>query len=414
MAIYRSGIPRDIVKRKGFEMRCEKNLSVAIIQPYIPHYREPIFNLLSKQRHPAPEYMLYASTKAGINIKTSETAKATIPPESGGLTWHFTKTVWFGKIYFWQSFNISVALLRKYNAIIYPGYMYDISTWISIVIAKLSGKRTIMWTHGFVKRETGIKGWLRKTFYRLSDGFLLYGNHARKIMLEYGFQPEDLYVVYNSLDYERQCLVRDKITDEVIACKKKKLFTLPDLPVLIYIGRLTHQKKLDMLIDAVNKLAVNGMCMNLLLIGSGPEQENLEAKAKQLDIAKYVVFYGPSYCEEDLGPLISLADICVAPGEIGLTCMHSLAYGTPVITHDNPDSQMPEWEAIQPGKTGALFRQNDVEDLTSVIESWLKQKRCRKTIRKDCQDIIDIFYNPKYQLQIINGAVSGIPATQFP
>ncbi|NVN93108.1 MAG: glycosyltransferase family 4 protein [Desulfuromonadales bacterium] len=394
-------------------MRGKRNLLVAIIQPYIPHYREPIFNLLSRQQHPLPEYMLYASTKAGINIKTSEIEKATILPEDGGLNWQFTKTFWIEKLYFWQSFNIPVAFSRKYNAVIYPGYMYDISTWISIVIAKSMGKRTIMWTHGYVKKESGVKGWLRNTFYKLSDCFLLYGNYAKEIMRDNGFKSENLYVVYNSLDYERQCLVRDKLTDTVLESYKQKIFEFPELPVLLYIGRLTHVKKLDMIIESIKRLADNGICANLLFIGNGPEQKNLEAKAKQLDIAKYVVFYGPCYSEEDIGPLISLADICVSPGEIGLTCMHSLVYGTPVITHDNPDSQMPEWEAIQPGKTGALFRQDDVKDLTSVIEAWLKQKRCRKSIRNDCQDIIDKYYNPKYQLHVINSAVSGIPATQL-
>jgi len=397
----------------GVRMREKGTFSVAIMQPYIPHYREPIFNLLSRQQFPAPEYTLYASTKAGITIKTSEPNKASVAPEDGGLRWLFTKTIWLGKIYIWQSFNIPVAFSLKYNAVIYPGYMYDISTWISILIAKLLRKRTIMWTHGYIKREIGIRGFIKKLFYKLSDGFLLYGNYARQIMIENGFNPDELYVVYNSLDYERQCSIRNKLTEDILKNLKGNLFAYPELPVLLYVGRLTHVKKLDMIIEVTKKLVLKGLPVNAFFIGSGPEQENLRAKAKQLDIDKYIVFYGPCYSEEELGPLISLADICVAPGEIGLTCMHSLVYGTPVITHDNPDNQMPEWEAIQPDKTGALFRQDNLDDLANVIEAWLKQKRCREAIRKECQKIIDSCYNPKYQLQIINGAISGIPATEF-
>lgn len=108
-----------------------------------------------------------------------------------------------------------------------------------------------------------------------------------------------------------------------------------------------------------------------------------------------------------------LSDLCVAPGEIGLTCMHALAYGIPVVTHDNPDFQMPEWEAIQPGITGELFRYGDVQDLARVIADWFKLGKSRKQLSVDCRTIIDRCYNPSYQAMVINGAVAGIPASKL-
>lgn len=50
------------------------------------------------------------------------------------------------------------------------------------------------------------------------------------------------------------------------------------------------------------------------------------------------------------------ADLCVSPGNVGLTAMHSLVFGCPVITHNCFEWQMPEFEAIQPGITGDFLR----------------------------------------------------------
>jgi glycosyltransferase involved in cell wall biosynthesis len=52
-------------------------------------------------------------------------------------------------------------------------------------------------------------------------------------------------------------------------------------------------------------------------------------KERKLD--DFIVFYGESYNERELAPLIALADVCVSPGNVGLTAIHALTYGTPVI-----------------------------------------------------------------------------------
>jgi glycosyltransferase involved in cell wall biosynthesis len=93
--------------------------------------------------------------------------------------------------------------------------------------------------------------------------------------------------------------------------------------------------------------------------------------------------------------------------------MHALAYGIPVITHDNPDLQMPEWEAIKPGVTGALFRYGDSRDLARIIKEWLERDTPHEQVRANCYEIIDRYYNATYQTKMITGAVHGICATDL-
>ena len=52
--------------------------------------------------------------------------------------------------------------------------------------------------------------------------------------------------------------------------------------------------------------------------------------------------------------------------------MHSLIYGTPVVTHNNFAEQMPEFEAVRPNVSGAFYKYNDVSDLCLKIEEVIE------------------------------------------
>lgn len=191
-------------------------------------------------------------------------------------------------------------------------------------------------------------------------------------------------------------------------------FAEPDLPVLVMTGRLVARKRVDQLFEAVSLLDREGLRTNVLLIGSGPEEDNLKALAESMGIAGRVVFYGACYEEETLGLLISSSDLCVSPGQIGLTCMHCMSYGTPAVTHSDPDTQAPEYEAIIPGVTGDLFERDNTTDLADTISNMLNDPRPRSEIREACYRIIDLYYNPHFQLAVINTAVKGFSSSQAP
>jgi glycosyltransferase involved in cell wall biosynthesis len=85
-----------------------------------------------------------------------------------------------------------------------------------------------------------------------------------------------------------------------------------------------------------------------------------------------VRFYGAIYDEAQLAPLFLRACAVVSPGKIGLLAMHAMAYGSPIITHNDFERQMPEVEAINPGQTGAFFSYGEVPDLASKMSMFLE------------------------------------------
>ena len=96
--------------------------------------------------------------------------------------------------------------------------------------------------------------------------------------------------------------------------------------------------------------------------------------------------------------MIYLSDLCVSPGNVGLTAIHALSYGTGVASHNNFNNQMPEVESIIDGVNGFLFREGDYLDLVEKIRSFLKAKPLKKKARQ----IIDEKYNPYSQKLIFD------------
>lgn len=357
---------------------------ICLVYNYAHHYRTSIFCLIDKEIG-----CDFVFGDKYLDVKKMDYT----------LLHHNVQEVHNKKIgpFFYQSGVLSL-LWKGYDKFIMLGEPMNISTWGVLVLSRIFHKKVYLWSHGWYGREGLGKKYIKKVFFNLATGVLLYGNYARNLMIENGFNPNRLFVVHNSLDYDKQIVIRNQL-------KKDRIYQEHfgnKYPVLLFVGRLTGVKRLDMLVEVIHMSVNRNQPLNLIFIGKGEEQEKLQKMVDNLNIESYVWFYGASYDEKELSNLIYNADICVAPGNVGLTAIHSLVYGCPVITHDNFKEQMPEFEAIQKNVTGDFFKQGDVNSLYNVVHSWIKNHTNREDIRKMAYREIDLNWNPYVQLQVIN------------
>jgi len=366
-----------------------------IVYHFFAHYRRPVMEslILSKENH----YDL-----VGDECLPDGSIKSWVPSDKDRFV--VSKCRQLGPLMFQQGL-VKQAVRRDVDCIIYLGNYQWPMTWLSALMARMTGKRVLFWTHGWIQRERGLKQLIRNTFYKLAHGLLLYGNAAKEIGISSGFSPENLYVIYNSLDYDNQVRVRSETTSVRLAEVQKALFGESRLPIVVCPSRLTKVRELDLLLDAVSLMKSDGIEVNVLLIGAGPEEEPLRNMAADLELN--VHFYGACYEEDALGEMMMASSVTVAPGKVGLTAMHSLVYGTPVITHNDVDNQMPEWEAIEAGKSGAFFERGNAESLAKTITQIISEPQSKES-RRSCMAVIDQFYNPTYQVEEINRAVAGM------
>ena len=305
-------------------------------------------------------------------------------------------------VIFWQSRVIKKCLFSSFDQVIFLGEMNIISTWFAAIFCKLRKKEVIFWSHGLYGNEGKIKLFFRILFYKLADRHLLYEERAKRIMIEKGFPHNRLFVIYNSLDYENQKNLFSQLQAGIQ--KKNWDFFKNNLPTLVFTGRLTKQKKLSLLINAVTQLNSNKAKFNLLIVGNGPESTTLKSMASDLQNNGLCHFTGAVYNENQLANYIYFSQLCVSPGNVGLTAIHSLTYGTPVCTHNNFSNQMPEVAAIAEFQNGIFFKEDDVESLKARLILWFKKYGGKNTSLK-MRGVIDKKYNPNFQVKIFKEAL---------
>lgn len=295
-----------------------------------------------------------------------------------------------------------ISLSKGYDILILDLSANNIMYYILPIIAKLRGQKTLIWTHGWYGKESRFRAFIKKMHFLLHDAILVYGDYAKKLMIQEGIPENKLFAIHNSLDYSYQLSIRDRLSESAIF----KTHFNNNYPVLLFIGRLRKVKKLDQIIEAMAILKERGEYYNLVLIGAGEDEALLRQLVNKYGLEDNVWFYGPCFDEEVNAELVYNSDLCVAPGNVGLTAMHTLMFGCPVLTHDNFPWQMPEFESVKPNQTGAFFKYDDIQSLADSISLWFSNHSSeREKIRRLCYKEIDDQWNPNYQKGIINNAL---------
>lgn len=364
----------------------KKNL--CLVYNYAQHYRQNIFMLLDKEL----DCNFYFGDKMGDVKKLDYSLLKNFQGE--------LKNCWIGKYFYFQK-GIFRVLFRKYKYYIFLGEVRCLSTWIALLFCKFTNSKIGLWSHGWYGKENRLDRILKKIFFKLADNIFLYGNYARELMIQEGINSSKLHVIYNSLAYDEQIEIRKKLQVSNIYSSHFRNNNYN----LVFIGRLTAVKKLDMILRAVYNLKRKGEYYNITFIGNGEEKEHLTKLSKKFCLEDVTWFYGSCYNETQLATLLYNADLCVSPGNVGLTAMHCMVFGLPVLTHNKFEYQMPEFEAVIEGKTGAYFDYNNQSSLDNTISNFFTHNFDRNIIRKNCYKVIDEKYNPHVQLNTIREVI---------
>ncbi|MEL0008555.1 MAG: glycosyltransferase [Flammeovirgaceae bacterium] len=313
------------------------------------------------------------------------------------------KNIWFfNRIIIWQKGVIKHVALGTYDNIMFLGEFQILSTWIAILIAKVRGKKILLWSHGLYGNESYLKKKIRVLFYSFAQINIVYENRAKQILINEGFKSETIEVIYNSLNFNKQNLIYSKLENEENV-NPINFFSNKSLQTIFFVGRITPQKRINELLDCLALLNNKVIKYNLLIIGDGPILNKLKNEYNNFVELGWLCFYGATYDEDELANLIFHSDLCVSPGNIGLTAIHSLTYGTSVASHSNFRNQMPEVEIIKEGENGFIFKENNIEDLAFKIEKFFNTKRKSKKVIRN--KIVEL-YNPDNQLKIFKRILS--------
>ncbi|MGR3803835.1 glycosyltransferase [Marinibacterium profundimaris] len=361
---------------------------VAVIYTHFPHYREPVFRALARAEDLDCRFF-YDPSGIAETIRSGATAQrhAALPVRRIGPL-------------MLQPGTLRLALRGEFDAFILLGNPFILTSWLAAAILRLRRRPVLFWTHGWLRPETGAKGRLRRAYYRLADALLVYGERARGLGTAAGYPAGRIHVIYNSLDYDRQKALR-------LALGPARPPEDPGRPVrFLTVARLVEGLDLHIALDAIRRLRdQSDPPVSLTIVGDGPLRGALERQAAREDLP--VQFTGAIYDEARLAELFLDSAAVVSPGKVGLLAMHALAYGIPVITHDDADHQMPEVEAIEDGRTGAFFRRGDAADLAARMHA-LSRRGIDADARAAAITRIETDYTPTRQADRITAAVHAL------
>ena len=164
--------------------------------------------------------------------------------------------------------------------------------------------------------------------------------------------------------------------------------------IVLSCGRLFPKNQFDRGLDAIARLRQKYPDVVWCVIGDGPEREQLHARAKALDLQDNVRWLGAIFDEEKLAPWFLSSRVQLHPSGIGLSLFHAFGYGLPVITHDDPDHQMPEFDALQDMENGLLYRYGDKESLADALERLLDDPELARNLgaqaQKCCREVHNV------------------------
>ncbi len=375
-------------------------LRVAVVAECFPNYRRAVLAELA--RDPGIECSFLGGRKPLLE------GYHTIQPDHGN-SFVPLRTVGFGHLR-WQHGLLREIFTRQYDAFVMTGDWAFISTWVGAVLARMLGRPVLFWTHGWNRPESGIRLTLRRSFYRLADGLLLYGQHGRTLAEKFGFQSDRIYVVYNSLDLPEQLAAAAEIKQDAVSEFLAKNFSDPHLPLIVSSFRLVRERSVGECLQAVAHLYHNGFPINYLVVGEGPDLVRLRSISVDLEIP--VVFFGACYDEQTLAIIYAAAAVSLAPRMVGLSALQSLAYATPVLTCDNIEDQTPEWEILEDGISAGFFPAGDVIAMSRVIQKWITLAQNDGINPEILRRQLVEKYNPTEQARRIGAAVRTVAGCQ--
>ena len=136
---------------------------------------------------------------------------------------------------------------------------------------------------------------------------------------------------------------------------------------IITVGSFKAQKNHALLIDAFHAMA--GPEDRLMLLGSGPLEGALRDQARDLGLARKVIFAG---FQPDPTPFYETADLFVLSSNyegFGNVIVEALASGTPVVSTDCPSGPA---EILKYGEFGTLVPVRDKKALAAAMQKSMK------------------------------------------
>jgi glycosyltransferase involved in cell wall biosynthesis len=144
----------------------------------------------------------------------------------------------------------------------------------------------------------------------------------------------------------------------------------PELPVIIYVGRIDADKQVDLVVQAAARV-MHSVDTQLLIVGDGRRQAAMMRLSEKLGIRDRCHFPGFVSATGDLPGLYRLASVFVTASEVetqGLVALEAAATGLPIVAVRA--AAIPE--IVKDGETGYLVPPRHIDGMARRLALLLR------------------------------------------
>jgi 1,2-diacylglycerol 3-alpha-glucosyltransferase len=228
---------------------------------------------------------------------------------------------------------------------------------------------------------TALQAYL-PTFCRSCDLVIAPSPGMREVLIGFGVDSP-IEVVPNGVDLDRFC--------ESVKPKERSIWGIKsDDVVMVYVGRLGPEKNLPFLLRSFAGTAQAYDNVHLLIVGSGPEEDNLMDRVRHMGITDHVHFTGMVPYDE-VPSFLEMADVFVTASitEVHpLSVIEAMAAGLPVLGIKSPGVG----DTIQDGLTGYLVADADLASFTAKMVRMVVDQELRIRMSEQARQASHVYH----------------------
>lgn len=157
-----------------------------------------------------------------------------------------------------------------------------------------------------------------------------------------------------------------------------------DRPVLLFVGRVAHEKNIGFLLKVVDQVRKEIPSVLFVISGEGPARASLLQDVKELDLSDNVMFIGYLDRHTELNSCYRSADIFIFSSRTetqGLVLLEAMAQGVPVVS----TAELGTRDVLMEGQ-GVWIAKEELADFSEKVVKMLSNADVRKELGESGRD----------------------------